>query len=269
MPGLGFQRTHGALRLGFALACAGLLVCGRGAQAAAEDAATPGATTSGQPKPKKAPTNKSKPAKSNKSKSGKTTGKTTGKTKKLPDADATDADAQAKLKRRRIGATPAYVIGDSDPHLINESAPPLESFPGDSKAVKKAFAETRRDQLVDAEKAARDATSPDRWRTVLFMLRGLPERTDPEACFWRVLSFYRLGEIQRARVLRENCELPPKDSAALNAEDATASGVPKMGTVAVDDGFGPPPGGGTKTDASMTTPTPAVSPYTGPSPQRH
>jgi hypothetical protein len=261
MPGLGFQRPHGALRLGFALACAGLFFV-VGPRAAAQDAATPGATTSGQPKPKKTPGNKSKAAKSNKSRNGKT-----GKGKKVPDAETPDAAAQAK--RRRIGATPAYVIGDSDPHLINESAPPLESFPGDSKAVKKAFAETRRDQLVDAEKAARDATSPDRWRTVLFMLRGLPERTDPEACFWRVLSFYRLGEIQRARVLRENCELPPKDSAALNAEDATASGVPQMGTVAVDDGFGPPPGGGTKTDASMTTPTPAVSPYAGPGPQRH
>ncbi len=266
MRGLGFQRPHGALRLGLALACAALFVGVAGPRAAAEDAATPGATTSGQPKPKKTSANKSKAAKSNKSKNG----KTTGKSKKVPDAAASDAAAQAKLKRRRIGATPAYVIGDSDPHLINESAPPLEAFPGDSKAVKKAFAETRRDQLVDAEKAARDATSPDRWRTVLFMLRGLPERTDPEACFWRVLSFYRLGEIQRARILRENCELPPKDSAALNAEDATASGVPKMGTVAIDDGFGPPPSGGTKNDASPTTSeTPAVSPYAGPSPQRH
>ena len=261
MRGLGFQRPHGALRLSLVLACAALFVGGRGPRAAAEDAATPGATTSGQPKPKKAPANKSKAAKSNKSK--------TGKAKKGPDDATPDAAAQARLKRRRIGAPPAYVIGDSDPHLINESAPPLEAFPGDSKAVKKAFAETRRDQLVDAEKAARDATSPDRWRTVLFMLRGLPERTDPEACFWRVLSFYRLGEIQRARALRENCELPPKDSAALNAEDATASGVPQMGTVAVDDGFGPPPGGGTKTDPSpTTTSTPAVSPYTGPSPHR-
>ena len=266
MRGLGFQGPHGALRLGLALACAALCVGGRDPRAAAEDAATSApktTTTSGQPKSKKAPAGKSK---ANKPKNG----KTTGKSKKVPDAAASDAAAQAKLKRRRIGATPAYVIGDSDAHLINESAPPLEAFPGDSKAVKKAFAETRRDQLADAEKAARDATSPDRWRTVLFMLRGLPERTDPEACFWRVLSFYRLGEIQRARVLRENCELPPKDSAALNGEDATASGVPQMGTVAVDDGFGPPPGGATKTDASPTTsPTPTVSPYTGPSPQRH
>jgi len=257
MRGLGLRRPHGALRLGLALACAALFVGGRGPRAAAEDAATPSATT-GRPKPKKAPAAKSKATKAK-----------AGKTKKVPDAATPDAAAQARIKRRRIGATPAYVIGDSDPHLINESAPLLEAFPGDSKAVKKAFAETRRDQLVDAEKAARDATSPDRWRTVLFMLRGLPERTDPEACFWRVLSFYRLGEIQRARVLRENCELPSKDSSALNAEDATASGVPKMGTVAIDDGFGLPSGGGSKTDASPTTSsTPAVSPYTGPSPQR-
>src|SRR5882724_869788 len=252
------QKRRAALRLGV-LACAALLLFGVGGRAAAEDAAPPAAAASGKAKPKKTPGKKAKARDSK---------------KKAPASATLNSAAQggattAAAKRRRIGAAPAYVVGDSDPHLINEAAPPLEAFPTDSKAVKKAFAENRRDQLTDAEKAARDAKSPDRWRTVLFMLRGLPERTDPGACFWRVLAFYRLGEIQRARVLRENCELPSKDSSALNAEDATASGVPKMGTVAIDDGFGLPSGGGSKTDASPTTSsTPAVSPYTGPSPQR-
>jgi len=124
------------------------------------------------------------------------------------------------------------------------------------KAVEKAFSETRRDQLVDAEKAARDAKSPDRWRTVLFMLRGLQERSDPEACFWRVLAFYRLGEIERARAVREICDLPAKDSATLNAEDANSAGVPTMGTVARDDQFA---GGGMKQAAATEKPAPPVA----------
>jgi hypothetical protein len=191
------------------------------------------------------------------------------KKKAAPAATPESTEKPAFAKRRTIGASPAYVVGDSGAHLINEAAPPIEAFPADTNAVKKAFAETRRDQLADAERAARDAKSPDRWRTVLFMLRGLPERTDPEACFWRVLAFYRLGEIPRARALRENCDLPSKDSAVLNAEDASASGVPVMGTVAVDDGFGPPPGvTNAKAAEAPPPPAPAVAPYTGPAPQR-
>jgi hypothetical protein len=194
----------------------------------------------------------------------------TAKKKKAPPPPP-ESDEKPALANRRIGASPAYVVGDSGAHMINEAAPPIEAFPADSKAVKKAFSETRRDQLADAEKAARDAKSPDRWRTVLFMLRGLPERTDSEACFWRVLSFYRLGEIARARTLREGCDLPGKDSALLNQEDAAASGVPRMGTVARDDGFGPPSPGATNASAevpSAPTPIPASAPYGGASPQR-
>jgi hypothetical protein len=243
------RRKLPALALGL-LACA-LLTGGRGARAAEEQPAA----TSATPKAK---------GKATKGKSA----KTAKKKKAAPPSDSTEKPALAK---RRIGASPAYVVGDADPHLINDSAPPIEAFPTDGKAVKKAFAETRRDQLVDAEKAARDAKSPDRWRTVLFMLRGLPERTDPEACFWRVLSFYHLGEIQRARTLRESCEMPAKDSAVLNTEDVAASGVPEMGTIAPDDGFGPP-AGATKAKAEAP-PTPAASraaePYTGPGPTKN
>jgi hypothetical protein len=216
---------------------------------------TPAADASG-PKPK--------------SKSGKASGKSLKTAKKKKAAPKTDAGEKPELaKRRRIGASPAYVVGDSEAHLINDAAPPIEQFPSESGAVKKAFAETRRDQLVDAEKAARDEKSPDRWRTVLFMLRGLPERTDPEACFWRVLAFYRLGEIPRARALRENCDMASKDSVVLNGEDITASGIPQMGSEAVDDGFGPAPGA---TNAKAETPPPPVdrtsAPYAGPSPQK-
>jgi hypothetical protein len=206
-------------------------------------------------------------------------GKTVAKKKKAkaaPAETATAADATA-AKRRRYGAQPILLVGDSNPHMINENAPKITAFPNDAKAVDKAFAETRRDQLVDAEKAARDEKSPDRWRTVLFMLRGLNEHSDPETCFWRVLSFYRLGEVDRARAVREGCILPAKDSSALNSEDANAAGVPAMGTVARQDQFFVPASSmedikdpKKKKDQPAAPPPPAqnAAPYTGPSPVR-
>jgi hypothetical protein len=255
------ERSSVARRIGPALVCAGLLLSGTGAPARAEDAPPP-AGTSAKAKPEGGSTPSAKrPSKRS----------STKKKKKVAPDEAATPEAGAK-PRRKIGASPAYVVGDSDAHLINDAAPPIVPFPNEAKAVKKAFAETRRDQLVDAEKAARDVKSPDRWRTVLFMLRGLPERTDPEACFWRVLSFYRLGEIPRARALRENCELPSKDSAVLNTEDVTASGIPEMGTVAVDDGFGPSQGTAGAPAKAEAKPAPVpvgAQPYSGPSPQRH
>jgi hypothetical protein len=253
---LGHRRQRAARHLGRGLLCAGLLLAVTATRAMAAD-------------PTPAPTDTSGQAKPTKKKAAKTRG-TKKKTAAAKDEALTPAAAAAAARRRKIGASPAYVVGDSDAHLINEKAPPITPFPEDAKAVKKAFAETRRDQLVDAEKAARDAKSPDRWRTVLFMLRGIPERTDPEACFWRVLSFYRLGEIQRARTLREGCELPSKDSSVLNAEDVVASGIPEMGTVAVDDGFGPPGGAaGSAGKAEVKpAPPPAAAAYTGPNPTR-
>jgi hypothetical protein len=239
----------GVVGLGFGLASLG-------ASALAADGAPTAADSSGKPKGKSAKG------------AGKSV-KTAKKKKAAPAPPPESTEKPAFAKRRRIGAGPAYVVGDSDAHLINDAAPPIEAFPSDAPAVKKAFAETRREQLADAEKAARDEKSPDRWRTVLFMLRGLPERTDSEACFWRVLAFYRLGEIPRARALREGCDLASKDSAALNAEDASASGVPRIGTVAFDDGFGPTPGA---TNAKAEAPAPPAettsAPYTGPSPQK-
>jgi hypothetical protein len=256
------QTRRHVVRLGHVFT--GLLVCGVlggfGARADAADAA-PAASE---------PTATTAKPKVNKAKKGPGRSVKTAKKKKAAPPTTPDATEKALATRRRIGASPAYVVGDADTHLINDSAPPIEAFPTEGNAVKKAFAETRRDQLADAEKAARDTKSPDRWRTVLFMLRGLSERTDSEACFWRVLAFYRLGEIPRARTLREGCELPSKDSAVLNTEDVTASGIPQMGTVAVDDGFGQPQGA-TKAKAEVPPPPavdPASAPYTGQSPQK-
>ena len=107
-------------------------------------------------------------------------------------------------------------------HEINEDAhvTPFPSFAGHAK---KALLATRRDSLVDAEQAARASTQPDRWWTVLFHLRELDSRNDPEACFWRVVAYYRLGELAKARALRGACE-PPKDvQTALDNEDALSS----------------------------------------------
>jgi hypothetical protein len=257
--------AHGARKVavgvGLALICAGLLASGVDTRAFATESTESTDST-------KTPAEGAKPAK--KSKATKSKAKSKAKKNATPPSD--DAGATA-TRRRKIGAPPAYVVGDSDAHLINQDAPPLVPFAGEASAVKKAFAETRRDQLVDAEKAARDDKSPDRWRTVLFMIRGLPERIDPEACFWRVLSFYRLGELARARKVREGCDLPAKDSVVLNAEDATAAGIPEMGANGEEDpllGAVPPPAG-TKVAEKPAPPTvsPASLRYSGPSPQRY
>lgn len=107
-------------------------------------------------------------------------------------------------------------------HEINEEAhvTPFPSFAGHAK---KAMAANRRDQLVDAEQAARASKLADRWYTVLFHLRSLDSRNDPEACFWRVVAYYRLGELARARALRGLCEPPPNVQTILDNEDAMSS----------------------------------------------
>ncbi|HMF43926.1 MAG TPA: hypothetical protein VKQ32_24805 [Polyangia bacterium] len=107
-------------------------------------------------------------------------------------------------------------------HEINEDAHvvPFPSFAGHAK---KALAATRRDSLVDAEQAARAERQPDRWWTVLFHLRELDSRNDQEACFWRVVAYYRLGELAKARALRGLCEPPQNVQTALDNEDALSS----------------------------------------------
>ena len=121
---------------------------------------------------------------------------------------------------------------------INEAIN-ITPFPSQAAATKRALAQNRRDVLADAEKAARASTVNDRWQTVLFHLRDIDGRSDPEGCFWRLVAYYRLGQIQRAREIRDSCELPPRDLAMLEAEDAQAASLqPSMALAEIDH---PPP----------------------------
>jgi hypothetical protein len=196
-------------------------------------------------------------------KPGKKKGKAAKSKKVVPAAEA----AKPAAKRRKVGVGPAYIVGDSSAHFINDAAPKIVPFPENAKAFDKAFAENRRDQLADAEKTARAAKSPDRWRSVLFMLHGLPEHNDSETCFWRVLSFYRLGELERARKVRENCDLPAKDSSTLNAEDARVSGTPSMEDLLAANAAAAA-GEPVAKDAGAAPGALTTAPYSGPTPQR-
>lgn len=99
----------------------------------------------------------------------------------------------------------------------------ITPFPSQAAAAAKALAQNRRDELQDAERAARAPDQPDRWQTVLFDLRNLDARSDPEGCFWRVVAYYRLGQVERARSTRALCDLPAKDQAIIEAEDALSA----------------------------------------------
>jgi len=150
----------------------------------------------------------------------KTTTKKGGKKKPAAIEKASEKPAAHPTKISRTLRPGALTVNVG--HEINDDAhvTPFPSFAGHAK---KALAATRRDSLVDAEQAARASTQPDRWWTVLFHLRELDSRNDPEACFWRVIAYYRLGELAKARALRGACE-PPKDvQTALDNEDALSS----------------------------------------------
>ena len=117
---------------------------------------------------------------------------------------------------------------------INENIK-LTPFPSQAEATRRALAQNRRDMLDDAEKAARGSATDDRWQTVLFHLREIDARSDPEGCFWRLVAYYRQGQIQRARQVRDTCELPPRDLALLEAEDAEAAAMqPSMALAETD-----------------------------------
>jgi hypothetical protein len=143
-----------------------------------------------------------------------------GKKKATPIEKASEKPSTRPTKLTRTLRPGALTVNVG--HEINEDAhvTPFPSFAGHAK---KALAATRRDSLVDAEQAARAEKQPDRWWTVLFHLRELDSRNDPEACFWRVVAYYRLGELAKARALRGVCE-PPKDvQTALDNEDALST----------------------------------------------
>jgi hypothetical protein len=138
-------------------------------------------------------------------------------------------------------------------HEINEDAhvTPFPSFAGHAK---KALAQNRRDSLVDAEQAARADRQTDRWWTVLFHLRELDSRNDPEACFWRVVSYYRLGELAKARALRAACEPPAGVQAVLDNEDAISTTLQPVAALPEMLAAGEKP----------PAPVPNPDPYTGP-----
>jgi hypothetical protein len=112
--------------------------------------------------------------------------------------------------------------GHGGADMINENVT-ITPFPSNPDAAKKALAQNRRDQLDDAEKAARSPDQVDRWQTVLFHLRNLDARSDAEGCFWRLVAYYRLGQMERARSLRQACELGGKDASLIETEDDQAA----------------------------------------------
>lgn len=108
-------------------------------------------------------------------------------------------------------------------HTMNDVQ--VTPFPSHAAAAAAALSQNRRDQLNDAERAARAAQQEDRWNTVLFHLREMDGRSDAEACFWRVIAYYRLGQMARAKSIRANCDLAGREQAALDAEYALAASV--------------------------------------------
>lgn len=168
--------------------------------------------------------------------------------KKKPAAQTPERPIKAVARTLRPGALTVNVG-----HEINEDAhvTPFPSFAGHAR---KALAQNRRDQLIDAEEAARAARQPDRWMTVLFHLRELDSRNDPEACFWRVVAYYRLGELARARTLRASCEPPPAVQAALDNEDAVSTTLQPVAALPEMTAAGEKP----------PAPVPNPDPYGGP-----
>lgn len=138
--------------------------------------------------------------------------------KKAPAADKSTAHPTKAAQRTLRPGALTVAVG----HEINEDSL-VTPFPSFARHAQKALAQNRRDQLIDAEQAARASRQADRWWTVLFHLRELDSRNDPEACFWRVVAYYRLGELARARALRASCEPPPSVQAVLDNEDALST----------------------------------------------
>jgi signal transduction histidine kinase len=110
--------------------------------------------------------------------------------KKKPAATDKTTSTKAAPRTLRPGALTVNVG-----HEINDDAH-VTPFPSFAPHARKALAQNRRDQLIDAEEAARASKASDRWSTVLFHLRELDSRNDPEACFWRVVAFH--GDVPQA-----------------------------------------------------------------------
>ena len=143
-------------------------------------------------------------------------------------AEATPPPAAKKKKKApdpRSKQRPARPKALAGAHPISQDSAKIIAFPTDAAAVSKAFADNRRTQLADAERVARSSYQKDRWRTVLFELRDLDSPADPEACFWRVVAYYRLGELRQARQIRQGCQFGGREDASLDGEDATSAAL--------------------------------------------
>ncbi len=156
--------------------------------------------------------------------------KTSPRSKSAPATKVTRSKSSTHLAPQKMARATSGKPGTKT-DTINEDVT-LTPFPSHAGAAKKALAQNRRDQLDDAEKAARAPEQAERWQTVLFHLRDLDARSDSEGCFWRLVSYYRLGQIERARTLRPACELAPKDTAIIEAEDEQAAHLQTAGTLA-------------------------------------
>lgn len=201
----------------------------------ADAASTPDGANAGAPAAA-APSAKKKARKSTGTKTDK---KKAAKAKTAPETKVTHAKSTRLAKQK-------------PPSTINEDVR-LTPFPSHPEAAKKALAQNRRDQLDDAEKAARSPEQADRWQTVLFHLRNLDARADSEGCFWRLVAYYRLGQIDRARTLRQSCDFVPKDAALIEAEDEQSAHLQGPTTIA---------------DKEPPSPVGNPEPYTGAAPAR-
>jgi hypothetical protein len=218
------RRALGSVRLIAPLAIALLALGGRRMAEASTAASRPPATADvGGAKMKS-----SKPAEKPNGRSGirPNTKKRSPRSKASPDNRLTRNKSATLLARQKLAHAQTGKAG-----TINEDVT-LTPFPSHAGAAKKALSQNRRDQLDDAERAARAPEQAERWQTVLFHLRDLDARADSEGCFWRLVSYYRLGQIERARALRPNCELAPKDGASIEAEDEQAARLQAAGTLA-------------------------------------
>jgi hypothetical protein len=169
--------------------------------------------------------------------------------KKKPASEKTTSRPAKEAKRTLRPGALTVAVG----HEINEEAH-VTPFPSFAPHAKKALAQNRRDQLIDAEQAARADKQSDRWWTVLFHLRELDSRNDPEACFWRVVAYYRLGELARARNLRNSCEPPPTVQTILDGEDAMSTTLQPVAALPEMAAAG----------EKAPTPVPNPDPYSGP-----
>lgn len=130
---------------------------------------------------------------------------------------------QARNKQRARGKKaqrPAPAAAAAAPKAMD-----LSPFASERSAVKQAFADHLRDQVLDAERAARapnQGKQDDRWNAVLYAIRDLDSRSSTEVCFWRAVAYYRLGELSRARRTRQQCELPQRDASTLDREDVAS-----------------------------------------------